>query len=245
MAGDWIRMRVWLSRDPKVIRMADWLAGQRDFMNWLTDPVQQSCRETAYEHVTRNVTVALCVTGLLVIWGTAREQGDRDGDDLILDQCDAETLSAVADIPAFGRAMVEVGWIRELEDGRTVFPKFFKDHESPEDRHRRQNADRQARHRREEKRRVTPIVPATPQFDSFWKAYPGPRKVGKAKCLHHWRTHGFDALADQILLHVAAMAQTPQWLEANGKYIPAPLTYLNQRRFEDGFPEAPRVRLAI
>jgi hypothetical protein len=86
---------------------------------------------------------------------------------------------------------------------------------------------------------------ATPKFEDFWKSYPGPRKVGKAKCLLHWRTHGFELLADQIVLHVAAMAQTPQWREANGKFIPAPLTYLNQRRFEDGFPDAPRVRLAI
>jgi len=77
MAGDWIKMRVWLSRDPRVITMADFLSSERQFMNWLTDPVQQSCKESVYEHVTRNVTVALCVSALLVIWGTAREQGDR------------------------------------------------------------------------------------------------------------------------------------------------------------------------
>ena len=77
MAGDWIKMRVWIARDPKVIQMADWIAEQREFMDWLTDPVRHSCNVTAYEHVTRNVTTALCVTGLLVTWGTARERGDR------------------------------------------------------------------------------------------------------------------------------------------------------------------------
>lgn len=187
MAGDWIKMRVWLARDPRVIRMADYLAEQRSFMDWLTDPVRQSCKETAYEHVTRNVTVALCVTGLLVTWGTAREQGDREGDDLRLAHCDKYTFDAITDIECFGEAMESVGWLREEEDGCVVFPKFFKDNESPDEKHKRQNAERQARFReksdaksnaevtpvsnvtvthREEKRReevniITPDKPAT------------------------------------------------------------------------------------
>lgn len=147
MAGDWIKMRVWLARDPRVIRMADYLSEQRPFMNWLTDPVQQSCKETAYEHVTRNVISALCVTGLLVTWGTAREQGDRDGDDLVLSHCDKYTLDAITDIECFGEAMEFVGWLVELENGSVKFPKFFKDNESPDEKHKRQNAERQARFR--------------------------------------------------------------------------------------------------
>lgn len=147
MAGDWIKMRVWLARDPRVIRMADYLATQRPFMNWLTDPVRQSCKDSAYEHVTRNVTVALCVTGLLVTWGTAREQGDRVGDDLVLQHCDKYTFDAITDIECFGEAMEFVGWLVENENGSVAFPKFFKDNESPDEKHKRQNADRQARFR--------------------------------------------------------------------------------------------------
>lgn len=147
MAGDWIKMRVWLSRDPKVIRMADVLASDRVFMEWLTNPVRQRCVNSAYEHVTRNVTVALCVTALLVTWGSAREQGDRVGDDLVLAHCDFETLDAMTDLPGFGAALGSVGWASEQQDGSILFPKFFKDNESPDDRHKRQNAERQARHR--------------------------------------------------------------------------------------------------
>lgn len=152
MAGDWIKMRVWLSKDPRVISMADYMAVQRGFMNWLTDPVQQSCKNTAEEHVTRNVIVALCVTALLVTWGTAREQGDRDGDDLVLDHADFSTIDAMTDLPCFGAAMGCVGWAKEEEPFRIRFPKFFKDNESPDERHRRQAAERQARFREKQSR---------------------------------------------------------------------------------------------
>jgi hypothetical protein len=147
MAGDWIKMRVSLTRDPRVIRMADWLAGQADFISWLTVPAKVSCVTSAYSHVTRHVTVALCVTALLVTWGTAREQGDRDGDDLILSQCDLDTISAMSDMPCFGPAMSLVGWAKQTEDGSVMFPKFFRENESPEEKHKRQAAERQARKR--------------------------------------------------------------------------------------------------
>lgn len=163
-------MRVWLSRDPRVICMADRLSVNKEFMRWLTDPVQQSCKECAYEHVTRNVTVALCVTALLVIWGTAREQGDRENDDLVLKHCDLNVLDAMADLPGIGDAMEFVGWAKNRDDLCVVFPKFFKDQESPDDKHKRQNAERQARFREKNKKEidnaeVTPLrnVTVTPR----------------------------------------------------------------------------------
>lgn len=265
MAGDWIKMRVWISRDPKVIEMADWLAEQRAFMDWLTDPVRQSCKETAYEHVTRNVTVALCVTGLLHVWGTARERGDRVDDDLILKHCSCHTLAALADIPLFGLAMAWVDWAEDIEGNAVCFRNFFKENESPEEKHKRQNAERQARHRekqsresnvannvtnnvtvthREEKRRdITPIVPKG--FAAFWDAYPARRRTAKAPCLKAWAKDDLESVADQIVLHVEAMKLTPDWTKEDGKYIPMASTYLNQRRFEDGFPEPPKKRLVV
>lgn len=151
MAGDWIKMRVWLRRDPKVIRMADTLACLRPFMDWVTDPVRRTCDETVYEHVTSDVTRALCVTGLLEVWGTAREQGDRDGDDLVIDQCDLGTLDDITGVPCFGEAMGAVGWAVERDDGSLVFPKFFADKVSPEQRHRTGAAERQARYRQRQR----------------------------------------------------------------------------------------------
>lgn len=151
-------MRVWLARDPRVIRMADHIARQRGFMDWLTDPVHKTCDRTAHEHVTRNVTVALCVTGLLVTWGSAREQGDRENDDLVLAHTDLSTLDAMTDMPSFGASMCAVGWAVERDDGYLVFPKFFKENESPDEKHKRQNAKRQATFRSKRNADVTPEV---------------------------------------------------------------------------------------
>ena len=247
-------MRVWLSRDPRVIAMADHLAGNRDFMKWLTDPVQQSCRESAYEHVTRNVTVALCVTSLLVTWGTAREQGDRDGDDLVLSHADLNTLDAMTDVPGFGLAMSFVDWAVAEKKGGVRFPKFFKENESPDEKHKRQAAERQARFRekqsrsgnaevtqlsnvtvthREEKRREeknnTPSPPSG-AFLRFWTSWPAhERKEAKGKCWERWRKSDLDEVSETILAHVESLKQSERW--RNG-YIVAPLVYLNQRRWE-------------
>ncbi|WP_255474796.1 helix-turn-helix domain-containing protein [Pusillimonas sp. ANT_WB101] len=81
----------------------------------------------------------------------------------------------------------------------------------------------------------------TPQlsvgFDDFWNAYPNTsRRVAKSKCRDLWKAKKLDAVADEILSHVKTLAATKQWLDG---YEPAPLTYLNQKRWEDGVPVNP------
>lgn len=74
-------------------------------------------------------------------------------------------------------------------------------------------------------------------FEAFWSAYPNTsRRVAKSKCAKLWKARGLDAIADDIISHVKAMATTRQWLDG---YEPAPLTYLNQQRWEDGVPANP------
>ncbi len=73
-------------------------------------------------------------------------------------------------------------------------------------------------------------------FRRFWSAYPATRRrVAKVKCLGLWVAQGFESLSDAILAHVSAMKDSQQWGDG---YEPAPLTYLNQRRWEDGLPAA-------
>jgi hypothetical protein len=70
-------------------------------------------------------------------------------------------------------------------------------------------------------------------FDDFWKMWPNtPRKGAKAKCKQVWIKSYCDTQADQILKHLAWMKTTEQWLKANGAFIPAPLVYLNQQRWD-------------
>lgn len=149
MAGDWIKMRVWLASDPQTLGMADFLSVQRSFMDWLTDPVRRTCDESCYEHVTRNVTARVTVSGLLLVWGVANDRGKPDGDDLILCPCSLDHLDDIAGIPCFGDAMADVGWAvqEERTDGALAvrFPKFLQNNVPAEDRSRKNNAERQRR----------------------------------------------------------------------------------------------------
>jgi hypothetical protein len=85
-------------------------------------------------------------------------------------------------------------------------------------------------------RPVAPDPPEPPGFQAFWGAYPATRRrVAKAKCLVVWKRGGLEPLAVAIVEHVTAMSGTTQWRDG---YEPASLTYLNQRRWEDGLPSA-------
>jgi len=70
-------------------------------------------------------------------------------------------------------------------------------------------------------------------FERFWKAYPStPRKGAKKQCEEKWKKFLCEHSADQIVKHVVWMKTTEQWLKANGAFIPAPLVYLNQQRWD-------------
>lgn len=73
------------------------------------------------------------------------------------------------------------------------------------------------------------------RFDDFWLTWPASkRKVAKATCQAKWERQNLDAVADRILAHVEGMKGTDQWREG---FEPAPLTYINQKRWEDDAPQ--------
>ena len=70
-------------------------------------------------------------------------------------------------------------------------------------------------------------------FDRFWAAWPKhPRKGAKAACLAKWAKTYCETQADQIIKHVEWLKTTEQWKKDGGAYIPAPLVYLNQQRWD-------------
>lgn len=70
-------------------------------------------------------------------------------------------------------------------------------------------------------------------FQKFWKAWPtSPRKGAKSECLKKWQRGYYETCADQIIKHVEWMKTTDQWRKDNGAFIPAPLVYLNQQRWD-------------
>lgn len=78
--------------------------------------------------------------------------------------------------------------------------------------------------------------PPTPQggrFDEFWNAWPKhPRKAGRPQCERKWRSWELDGEADQILTALEAQKASAAWAKDGGEFIPAPLVWLNQRRWE-------------
>lgn len=70
-------------------------------------------------------------------------------------------------------------------------------------------------------------------FEKFWAAWPrSVRKGGKSVCLARWKKGMYDGCADQIIKHTLWMATTDAWRKSDGAFIPAPLVYLNQQRWD-------------
>lgn len=69
-------------------------------------------------------------------------------------------------------------------------------------------------------------------FDEFWAAYP--KREAKVTAVARWNSlRPNEATRRAILADLERRRRSPDWLKENGKYIPLPATYLNQRRWED------------
>jgi len=92
-----------------------------------------------------------------------------------------------------------------------------------------------------------PMSKGIDMFEEFWKVWPSnPRKGAKSKCRQVWIKSYCDTQADQIIKHVQWLKTTEQWLKANGAFIPAPLVYLNQQRWDGAeVPEIKRQETAL
>ena len=92
--------------------------------------------------------------------------------------------------------------------------------------------------RREEKiREDIYVVKTTNRFEEFWESYPNVRKVNKKTCLERWANKNLDAIADEVIGYVNKMKNTQSWKDG---FSPAPLTLLNQERWNDGYVQQVR-----
>ena len=78
---------------------------------------------------------------------------------------------------------------------------------------------------------ITSVTPTASRFDEFWNNWPtSKRKVAKSACKAKWERLALDPLADKINAVVARLRASEQWISG---YEPAPLTFINQKRWED------------
>ncbi len=75
------------------------------------------------------------------------------------------------------------------------------------------------------------VVKTTNRFSEFWDLYPTTRKVNKKTCLERWANKNLDAIADEVISYVKKMKDSKSWKEG---FSPAPLTLINQERWNDG-----------
>lgn len=75
-------------------------------------------------------------------------------------------------------------------------------------------------------------------FETFWKAYP--RKVGKRAALAVWKTlNGTRPTVEALVASVKAHAESEEWRADGGRFIPYPVTFLRQGRWEDELDATP------
>jgi hypothetical protein len=84
-------------------------------------------------------------------------------------------------------------------------------------------------------------------FERFWTTWPKSfRKGGKAACLVKWKKYYCDTCADQIIKHIEWMKTTDAWRKDDGAFIPAPLVYLNQQRWDGAeIPESFGIKVEV
>lgn len=75
-------------------------------------------------------------------------------------------------------------------------------------------------------------------FTEWWTAWPKnvsggyQRKGGKSLCLKRWEKGLYWTQADTIIKHTEWMKTTADWMKDRGMFIPMPITYLNQQRWD-------------
>lgn len=71
-----------------------------------------------------------------------------------------------------------------------------------------------------------------PGFAKFWETWPSnDRKQAKGKCLDAWKKAHAERDAALVIDHVQSL-KNGCWQKDGGQFVPAPLTYLNGRRWE-------------
>ncbi|NBW08302.1 MAG: DUF1376 domain-containing protein [Caulobacteraceae bacterium] len=154
-------------------------------------------------------------------------------------RCDEE-IARFQDKSAKAKRSAAARWngVREESEGNAnAYANASSEHDAIDMRtHSEGNAPRARPQTPDTKHQNTPHTPkGEGRFPEFWDAWPkSQRKTDRKKCLAKWQKHRWDSIADRVIEHVKAMSKTRQWLEG---YEPAPLTYLNGERWDDGLPD--------
>lgn len=90
------------------------------------------------------------------------------------------------------------------------------------------------------------MVSAAPKgFERWWAVWPDtPRKVDRDDALAVWLAQDLEREADRIVAHTLTCSGSDQWTREGGRWMPAPVRYLQKRRF-DAMPPGRAGRLTV
>jgi hypothetical protein len=75
-------------------------------------------------------------------------------------------------------------------------------------------------------------------FVKWWETWPRnvmygySRKAGKSMCLEVWQRKNLEKVAELIIRHTEYQKGTADWQKDQGSFIPMPITYLRQQRWD-------------
>lgn len=76
-------------------------------------------------------------------------------------------------------------------------------------------------------------------FEEFWKLFPpGGRKADKAGCRKVWTSRGLHTLAPTVMAGLTRWKRSREWAKGGGQFVPAPIVWLRQSRWEADPPAA-------
>lgn len=88
-----------------------------------------------------------------------------------------------------------------------------------------------------------PISPQGDAFETFWMAYP--KKRAKAAARKAWIKLSPDAnTRAEIMRALSVQRRSQEWQREDGRFIPYPATWINQRRWEDEVETKPAAKEA-
>lgn len=215
MAGDWIKVECSTSRKAEVLRMAEMLGVSR--------------RE--------------CMGLLMDYWSWL----DANARTEFVPNLSRKSLDDVLQCAGLASCLESVGWAKWSADGWTMQVVNYDHHNGTSAKTRASDArkkrisrgqNRDKNGTREEKEKS--IKPTTLGFAKFWATWPQhKRKAGKPQCITHWESNGLEERADRIVAHVEAMRRSVDWTKDGGQFIPAPIVYLRQQRYDAPAEVAP------
>lgn len=172
----------------------------------------------------------------LLEYGRTGVAPQLDGDErflfpLMRAQIDRDKASLEAESSAFseaGKKGAKARWQGHKKDGldSQAKPGHKKDGQDGKEEDKDKDKDKEKEN--------TPKPPDA--FDEFWAAYPKKKSKGAAR--KAWdKLKPSPEMRATILRSIERAKQSSDWLEADGKYIPYPATWLNAEGWEDGVEE--------